>query len=103
MIQWNTQASKITTNSNVKIDFTSPELSVMKIVTWNWHMDDSAKGRYNIILGRDILTQLGLNKKNYNHVIEGDDGPFDVYTAPMIDLGTYEFKDIETIKIIPEE
>ena len=50
-MQWNTQAGNITTNMKVKIDFTLPEISVAKILTWNCHMNDSAKGRYGMILG----------------------------------------------------
>ena len=55
-------------------------------------MNDSAKGRYDIILGRDILTDLGLNFKLYGHVIEAYGGPFKVSTTPIVDMGVYEFK-----------
>ena len=44
--------------------FTLTELSATKIVTWNCHVDDSAKGRYDTILVRYLLTDLGFNK-NY--------------------------------------
>ena len=47
----------------VKIDFTLPELSAAKIVTWECHVDDFAKGRYDIILGRDLFKSLRLNIK----------------------------------------
>ena len=57
-MQWNMQAGKITTNQKVKIDFTLPELSAKQIVTRNCHVDNSAKSRYDIILGRDLLTEL---------------------------------------------
>ena len=66
-------------------------------------MDDSAKGRYNMFLGRDILTVLGINLKLYDHIIEAYDGPFNRSTTPMVDLGTYEFKDLYTGVIAPEE
>ena len=69
---------------------------------WNCHVDDSAKGRYFIILGTDILTTLGRNFKCSDHVIEADDGNFKYYMATMVDMGTYEFKDINTGKITPE-
>ena len=55
-MQWHTQAGSISTNMKVKIDFTLPELSTTKIVTWKFHVDDSDKGRYDIILGRYLLT-----------------------------------------------
>ena len=32
-----------------------------------------------------------------------DDGPFNGFTTPMVDLGTYIFKDLNTGKITPEE
>ena len=60
-MQRHTQAGSITNNLKFKIDFTLPELSAIKIVTWNCHVDDSAKGRYYMILGRYLLTALGLN------------------------------------------
>ena len=63
---------------------------------------ESAKGRYYIILGRYILTELRLNLKFSNYIIEVDDGTFKGSTAPMFDMGTYEFTDFGTGKITPE-
>ena len=59
-------------------------------------MNDSAKGRYDMILGRDILTALVLNLEFCDHIIEGNDGPFKGSMAPMFDMGTHEFKDLNT-------
>ena len=53
-MQWNMQAGKITTNLKVKIDFTLPELSLKEIVMWYFHVDESAKGGYDMILGSDL-------------------------------------------------
>ena len=61
-------------------------------MTWDCHVDYSAKGRYDILLGRYILTALGLNLKIYYHVIEANGGPFKSPAASMVDLGAYEFK-----------
>ena len=55
-MQWNTQDGNITTNIKVEIEFASPEISTTNVMTWKCHMYDSAKGRYNMILGRDLLT-----------------------------------------------
>ena len=62
-MQWHTQAGIITTNLKVEIKFTSHELSVNTIMTWNCHVNDSAKGRCTMILARGILTVLGINLK----------------------------------------
>ena len=91
MIQWHTQAGSITTNLNVKVDFTLPEISAKKIVVSDWHVDNSAKDRHDRILGRYILKALVLNLKLSDHVIELDYEPFKGFMVPMVDLGTYEF------------
>ena len=56
-----------------------------------------------MILGKDILTELGLNLKWSEHIIEAYYGHFNRYTTPMVDLGTYILKDLNTAKITPEE
>ena len=70
VMQWNMQSGNINNNIKVELNFNSPELSATNVVTWNSHVDKSAKGRYDMILGRDILTYLGLNLKLYYHIIE---------------------------------
>ena len=58
VMQWNTQSGNVAKSMRVKIDFTLHELRVTNIVTRNCHVDESAKGRYEMILGRDLLTEL---------------------------------------------
>ena len=86
------QAVNITNNLKIKVDFTLPTIIVKNIVTWTCHLDDSDKGRWDIILGTNILTELVLNLKLSEHVIEADGGPFKGSITPMIDLGMYIFK-----------
>ena len=54
-MQWHTQAGNITTNLKVKVDSTLPALSAMDVVTWGYHVHESAKGRSYLILGQDLL------------------------------------------------
>ena len=96
VIQFHTQAGNITTNIKVEIYFTLPDLSMTKIMMWNFHVYDSTKVRYNMILGRNILTALGLNLKLSPHVIKADNGHLKGSTAPMVGMGTYEFKILNT-------
>ena len=101
-MQWHTHAGNITTNLNIKVYFTLPTLSATNFVTWKCHVDDSAKGRHDMILGRDLLTELVLNLKFSRHIIKAYDGPFKGSTIPMVYLGMYEFKDLNTGKITSE-
>ena len=89
-MQWHIQAYNTTTNLKGKVRFTLPALIATNAVTWKCHVDDSAKGRYYMILGRDILTELGLNLHFSDHIIEADYGTFKVSTSAMVDLSTYE-------------
>ena len=91
-MQWNTQAGNIRTNLKVKIYFNLRTLSATNVLTWRCHVDYSAKGRYDMILGQNLLTELGLNLKRSKHVIKADYGHFDGSTTPMVDLGTYIFE-----------
>ena len=102
-MHWNTQAGNITTNLKVKIYFTLLAFSMTNFVTLNFCVDDSAKGRYDMILVRYLLTELGLNLKFFEHVIKSDDGDFNGPTIPMVDLGAYIFKYLNAGKITPEE
>ena len=52
--KWHKQAGIITTNIKVKIYLNLHGIIVTKIVTWNFHVDNSAKGRNGIILGRNL-------------------------------------------------
>ena len=72
-------------------------------MTWECHVDDPANVIYDIILGICLLTLLGLNLKISKNAIELVDVYFKVSTSPMIDLGIYAFKDLNTGKITPEE
>ena len=56
-----------------------------------------------MILGRYILTALGLNIKFSDNVIEADDGPFKGSTAPMVDLGMYSFTYLNAGNITPDK
>ena len=53
-MQWHTQARNITTNLKVKVDFNLPTLSATNAVRKNFHVDESAMGRYDMILGQDL-------------------------------------------------
>ena len=45
-----------------------------------------------MILGRDLLTALGLDPKFSENVIIGGEGPYEMFSSPMVDLINYNFK-----------
>ena len=50
----------------------------------------------DMILGWYLLTELGLNLKLYEHVIKAVDGPFIGFATPVVDLGRYISKKLNT-------
>ena len=102
VMQWHMQAQNFTTDIKIKVDITLPALSAMNSVMCKFHMNDSARGRYDMILGQDILTELGLYLIFSEHVIESGDGHSKGYTTPMIYLCTYIFKYLNTDKFTSE-
>ena len=70
---------------------------------WNFYVDDSTKSRYDMVLGRNLLTDLGTNLKLSYHDIESDYGKFKVSTIIMVDMGMYDFKYLNTRNITTGE
>ena len=62
------------------------------IVMWKFHVDESAEGRYNMILGRDLLTALGLDLNFSENIIIVSDKLYERSSATMVDLGNYDYK-----------
>ena len=56
--KWETQAGKFTTSTRMDAGFCLPEFGATKIVTWKSHVAKSTNSRYNMILGRYLLTAL---------------------------------------------
>ena len=57
---WETQAGKFTTSKKMNLEFCLPELGGAKIVTWKCHISKSTNISYDMILGKYLLTALGL-------------------------------------------
>ena len=45
-----------------------------------------------MILGKDLLTALGLDIKFSENIIIGGDGTYKGCLAPMVDVSNYDFK-----------
>ena len=55
-MQLHKKSGNITTTLKVDVDLTLSTLSTMNVMMWKCYVDDSAKGRYDIILGIYLLT-----------------------------------------------
>ena len=78
-------------HNKVNVDFCLPYFSATKIVTWKCHVNESTNVRYNMILGRDLITALGLNLKFSDHFIIIEEGLYEECSTPMVDVRNYDF------------
>ena len=58
---------------------------------WKYHVDNSTKGRYDMILGRYLLVALVLNLKFYDHIIVGGKEPDEGCSAPMVEVSNNDY------------
>ena len=75
-------------------------VGVEKVDVLGWN---KSNGRYDMILGRDLLIALGLDIKFSDNAIIFIEGPHKGFSAPMVDLINYDFKFITDKTVKPEE
>ena len=87
----------------------TPISSNMKLGNNKWLNSDvqahqkyvATTGRYDMILGRDLLTVLGLDLIFSKNIILGGEGPKKGCSAPMVGVNNYEFNILtaKTVKL----
>ena len=62
-INWVTKGGKFSTNRKCEVNFSLPAFNTKKEITWNCYVDesDNANNNYDMIIGRDILHELGID------------------------------------------
>ena len=71
-VVWCTPGGDMTTNTKVKTIFTIPELHEKKVIEWEFHVTPLKMGAHDVMLGRDIMTFLGIDPICSREVIEWD-------------------------------
>ena len=89
-VRWSTQGCDFYTNPKFKVGIVIPKLYATKIITWNFHVDDlQGNHKYNMMLGRDILSEPKIDLRFSNNIIRGNGG---AYTGCK-----YSIKDVTNI------
>ena len=86
--RWNTLGGQFTTKRKALIDFKLPELDPGKKVTWICHVDEhtsSDKALYDMIIGMDMMTQLGIYVNTEAKVLY-----WEGHTAPLKNKGSLD-------------
>ena len=93
---WSTPAGDMKTHSKVKAQFTIPELQEKKLIEWKLHVADNM-GAYDMIIGRDIMSFLGINIQFSDRTVhwEGKEMPF----KPVEATAEYDYHIAESMAI----
>jgi len=94
---WNTAAGPMETNLKTKVQFMLPELSETKLIEWNMHIVSSKTMNYDIIIGRDMLEELGIIIDFKTKQITWDETSVPMRTMAEIKHDGYFVNDSETI------
>ncbi len=94
---WNTAAGPLETNLKTKVQLMLPELSETKLIEWNMHIVSSKTMNYDIIIGRDMLEELGIIIDFKSKQITWDEISVPMRTMTEMKHDGYFINDSETI------
>ncbi len=87
-LKGNTMGGTFTTKSRALIDFTFPEFSQSKKVTWICHVDDNMKSTnttYDMIIGMDLMTAIGITVDTQSRTIKWEGSEIPLKTRGTLD------------------
>ena len=84
--EWTTPGGKLKTTKHAKAQFCLPELHDNRLIEWTVHIAESL-GSYDMIIGRDLLTDLAIDLKFSTQEVEWDEA-----TIPFKDAGKELFQ-----------
>ena len=73
---WGTMGGQFQTKRKGILDFMFPELDQRKIISWSFHVDENDTPNdagYDMIIGMDLMTELGLYVDTNDKVIVWED------------------------------
>ena len=74
--QWLTKGGTFSTDARCAVPFFIVDFSTQKRVTWTFHVDSTSKASamgYDMIIGRDLLTKLGIDIKFSSGTLKWED------------------------------
>ena len=84
--QWTTKAGSFNTSRKAMVSFILSELQPEKTITWEFHVDEGRTTHYDLLIGRDLLNEVGIDLLFSSKCIS-----WEGHTTPMKD--PLEFKE----------
>src|SRR5688500_13588077 len=92
---WSTKARSFKTNITCKVHFTLPAFHKERNISWTAFVDNTDKltSRYDMIIGRDLISELGMTFWFNDHLMEWDNA-----TTPMLDPGMFNDEHVDQLE-----
>jgi len=92
---WNTKAGSFQTSKTCKIKFTLPAFHKHRNISWEVFVNetDTLSSRYDMIKGRDLLEELGINFLFKEHLMEWDNA-----FTPILDPAVFNKDHIDDLE-----
>ena len=93
---WTTPAGNLQTKATVRSKFMLPELHDNRLIEWDFHVTKNM-GAYDMIIGRDMLKDLGIDIQFSNETID-----WDGHSIPFKDVDSLDAFHIEEPEAVQE-
>ena len=90
--EWGTAAGTFITNNKCKLEFTLPEMHDRRLIHWECHVTKQAFN-YDMIIGRDLLTELGMEFSFKKQIITWDTAEIPMKPRDCIPETSFHIKD----------
>ena len=94
--EWITPAGKMETNYKAKAQFVIPELHDNRLIEWDVHVTKDL-GIYDMIIGRDVLKDLGIDIRFSTETVEWDQSQIPFRNIDDDPHTSYYIRDSDTI------
>ena len=91
--KWITAAGIFETNQTAKVHFTLPEFYEKKIIEWEAHLFPKGTCNYDLIIGRDLLTELGIDISFSKQVMTWDDMVVSMKPSTCSEIDNFQVQD----------
>jgi len=95
--KWTTPAGELTTKKSCRAKFIMPELHDNRVIEWNFHVTKSI-GAYDMIIGRDMLEDLGIDIRFSDKTVEWDGQDMPFKDASDLESATFHIDEPEAVR-----
>ena len=96
-IKWSTLAGEVTTTKVAKVQFSLPELQEQKLINYQVHLTDQDM-KYDMIMGRDLLQELGININFKNMTLEWEDHAIEMKSVDATEQTSFAIADSAAVE-----